>query len=50
MCIVQKGKVLKMDGKKATVLVDGSRKDVTVTDDVAVGDTINIFQTLGFKK
>ena len=50
MCIVQKGKVLKMDGKKATVLVDGSRKEVTVTDDVAVGDTINIFQTLGFKK
>ena len=50
MCLVQKGKVVKMDGKKAVVLVNGYKKEVTVTDDVTVGDEINIFQTLGFKK
>lgn len=50
MCIVQKGKVLKMKGKKAIVLVNGYKKEVTVTDDVAIGDEISIFQTLGFKK
>lgn len=50
MCLVQKGKVLKVNGNKAKVLVDGMEKEVTVTEDVAVGDRINIFQTLGFKK
>ena len=50
MCLVQKGKVLKLKDKKAIVLVNGTKKEVTVTDDVDIGDEINIFQTLGFKK
>ena len=50
MCLVQRGKVINMNGKKATVLVNGSKKEVTVTDDVEIGDEISIFQTLGFKK
>lgn len=50
MCLVQKGKVLEMNGDKAVVLVDGMRKEITITGDVEVGDMINVFQTLGFKK
>ena len=50
MCLIQKGTVLEVKGKTAIVNVDGMKKDVTVTEDVEVGDRINVFQTLGFKK
>ncbi|MFH0929406.1 MAG: hypothetical protein V1818_03565 [Candidatus Aenigmatarchaeota archaeon] len=50
MCLLQKGKVLELKDKKAIVLVEGTKKEISVTDDVEVGDDINIFQTLGFKK
>lgn len=50
MCLVQRGKVVELKDKIATVLVDGMKKQVTVTDDVDIGDEINVFQTLGFKK
>ena len=50
MCLIQKGKVLKVKGKTAIVLVNGIKKEVRVEDKVKVGDEINIFQRLGFKK
>ena len=50
MCLVQKGKVLEIHGNKVKVLVDGMKKEITVTDKVEEGDEINVFQTLGFKK
>ena len=50
MCLVQKGTVLEVNGKTAVVNVNGMKKEITITDDVKVGDKINIFQTLGFKK
>jgi hypothetical protein len=50
MCLIQKGTVLEVNGKTAVVRVNGMKKEVTVTEDVEVGDRINIFQTLGFKK
>ena len=50
MCLVQKGTVLEVNGKTALVRVNGMKKEVTITEDVEVGDRINVFQTLGFKK
>ena len=50
MCLVQKGTVLEVKGKTAVVRVNGTKKEVTITEDVKVGDRINVFQTLGFKK
>jgi hydrogenase maturation factor len=50
MCLVQKGKVLELKGKNAIVLVNGNEKEVRVEGEVKVGDQINIFQNLGFKK
>ena len=50
MCLIQKGTVLEVKGKTAVVNVSGMKKEVTVTEDVQVGDRINVFQTLGFKK
>jgi hydrogenase maturation factor len=50
MCLIQKGTVLEVKGKTAIVNVSGMKKEVTVTEDVEVGDRINVFQTLGFKK
>ena len=50
MCLVQKGKVLEINEKNAIVLVNGRKREVRVEDEVEVGDIINIFQSLGFKK
>lgn len=49
MCLVQKGKIIKIKGKKAIVLVNGKRKEVRIDEKVRVGDEINVFQSLGFK-
>ena len=49
MCLVQKGKVLKIENKTALVLVNGNKREVRVEDEVEVGDEINVFQSLGFK-
>ncbi len=50
MCLVQKGKVLEIKDKNAIVLVNGRKKEVHVEDEVEIGDEINVFQSLGFKK
>ncbi|NIO44012.1 MAG: hypothetical protein GTN36_00445 [Candidatus Aenigmarchaeota archaeon] len=50
MCLVQKGKVLEIKDKTAIVLVNGRKKEVRVEDEIEVGDEINVFQSLGFKK
>ena len=50
MCLIQKGTVLEVNEKIAIVLVNGTKKEVTITEDVKVGDMINVFQTLGFKR
>ena len=50
MCLVQKGKVVKIEGKNALVLVNGRKREVHIEDEIEVGDEINIFQSLGFKK
>ena len=50
MCLVQKGKVLEIKDKNAVVLVNGRKREVRVEDEVEVGDEINVFQSLGFKK
>ena len=50
MCLVQKGKVFEIKDKTATVLVNGRKREVRVEDKVEIGDEINIFQRLGFKR
>ena len=50
MCLVQKGKVLEINDKEARVLVNGNERTVRVECEVDIGDEINIFQNLGFKK
>ncbi len=50
MCLVQKGKVLEIKDKNAIVLVNGRKREVRVENEIEVGDEINVFQSLGFKK
>jgi len=50
MCLVQKGTILELNGKTAIVLVNGNKREVRIEDEVKVGDKINVFQSLGFKK
>jgi len=49
MCLIQKGKVLELDGKGAIVLVNGRKRELRVEGEIKVGDEINVFQSLGFK-
>jgi len=50
MCLIQKGTVIEVNEKTAVVLVNGIKKEVTITEDVKVGDKINVFQSLGFTR
>jgi len=50
MCLVQKGTVLEINGKNAIVLVNGNKREVRIEEEIKVGDHINVFQNLGFKK
>lgn len=50
MCLVQKGKVLEINGNNALVLVNGNKREVRIQGEAKVGDEINVFQNLGFKK
>lgn len=49
MCLVKTGKVLEIKGKDAVVLVDGTEKKIRIDDEVKKGETVNVFQNLGFK-
>jgi len=49
MCLIQKGKVLEINGNSAIVLVNGRKKELRIEDEIKVGDEINVFQSLGFK-
>jgi hydrogenase maturation factor len=50
MCLVQKGKVLEINDNNAIVLVNGTKREVRIEGEIKVGDEINVFQNLGFKK
>ncbi|MFQ6020396.1 MAG: hypothetical protein ACE5J4_00005 [Candidatus Aenigmatarchaeota archaeon] len=49
MCLLQKGKIIKINRENVIVLVNGKEKEVRVKGKVKIGDEINIFQSLGFK-
>lgn len=49
MCLVKTGKVLEIKGKNAVVLVDGTEKKIRIEEEIKKGDTVNVFQNLGFK-
>jgi hydrogenase maturation factor len=50
MCLVQKGKVIELNGNIAIVLVNTNKREVRIEGEIKIGDEINVFQNLGFKK
>ena len=49
MCMTETGKVISIDGKKATVDVKGEKKEVTHDGSLKAGDTVQVFQNTAFR-